>query len=106
MASQQRLTAVISAASSGDNTVVAAVASHKIRVLSYVLVAAGSVTARWESGAGGTAKTGVMTLAAGVPLVVPLEREGHFETAVAALLNLELSGAVQVSGHLTYCLVQ
>ena len=105
MASQERTALVVSGATSGNNTLLAAVSGSKIRVLSYVLVAAGSVTARFESAAGGTALTGVMSLIAGVPLVVNLEREGHFETAVSALLNMELSGAVQVSGHLTYCLV-
>lgn len=106
MASQERKRLVISAASSGDNTLLSAVTGHKIRVLSYTLVAAGAVTVAFESAAGGTALTGDMSLIAGVPLVVPFEREGHFETVVSELLNLELGGAVQVSGHLTYCLVQ
>jgi len=105
MASQQRTPLSVSAASSGDNTLLAAQTGYKIRVLSYTLVAAGTVTAAFESGAGGTALTGDMTLVAGVPLVVPLAREGHFETAAATLLNLELGGAVQVSGHIVYCLV-
>lgn len=106
MASQERKKLVISAASSGDNTLLAAVTGHKIRVHSYTLVAAGAVTAAFESAAGGTALTGDMSLITGVPLVVPFEREGHFETVVSELLNLELGGAVQVSGHLTYSLVQ
>lgn len=105
MASQERKKLVISAASSGDNTLLAAVAGHKIRVLSYKLVAAGAVTTRFESAAGGTALTGVMSQITGVPNDAQFEKEGHFETAVGELLNLELGGAVQVSGHLTYCLV-
>lgn len=106
MASQARTALSVSAASSGDNTLLAAVTGHKIRVLSYTLVAAGTVTVAFESAASGTALTGDMTLIAGVPLVVPFQREGHFETAVSALLNLELGGNVQVSGHITYALVQ
>lgn len=106
MASQERKKLVISAASSGDNTLLAAVTGHKIRVHSYVLVAAGAVTAAFESAASGTALTGDMSLITGTPLVVPFEREGHFETVAGELLNLELGGAVQVSGHLTYSLVQ
>ena len=78
--------ASISAATSGNNT----------------LVAAGAVTAQFQSGAGGAARTGVMSLITGVPLVVPYSPNGHFDTADAALLNLSLGGAVQVSGHLTY----
>ena len=106
MASQERKHLVVSAASSGDNTLLAAVAGYKIRVLSYKLVAAGAVTTRFESAAGGTALTGVMSQITGVPNDAPFEREGHFETLAGELLNLELGGAVQVSGHLDYCLVQ
>jgi hypothetical protein len=94
--------AVISGASSGDNTVVAAVTGKKIRVLSFFLVAAGAVTVRFESGASGTALTGVMSLAANGGLSCPLNELGYFETAAGVLLNLELGGVVQVSGHLTY----
>lgn len=106
MASQQLVNLVVSAASSGDNTLLAAVTGHKIRVHSYTLVAAGAVTAAFESAASGTARTGDMSLITGTPLVVPFQREGHFETVAGELLNLELGGAVQVSGHLTYSLVQ
>ena len=105
MASQERTALVVSGATSGNNTLLAASSGNKIRVLSYTLVAAGEVAVRFESAAGGTALTGVMTLIKGVPLVVNLEREGHFETVAGELLNMELGGAVQVSGHLTYCLV-
>lgn len=94
--------AVISAASSGDNTLVAAVASKKIRVLSYSLVANGTVTVRFESGAGGTALSGQMDFVANTGISVPFSPVGHFETAANTLLNLELSGAVEVAGHLTY----
>jgi hypothetical protein len=105
MASQKRTSLVISAAGSGDNTLLAAVTGYKIRVHSYKLVAAGAVTTRFESGAGGTALTGVMSQITGVPNDAQFEKEGHFETAVSALLNLELGGAVQCSGHLTYSLI-
>lgn len=94
--------AVIDAASSGDNTLVAAVASNKIRVLSLFLVSAGTVTARFESGAGGTALTGQMNLVANSGFVLPFNPTGWFETAVNTLLNLELSGAISVDGSLVY----
>lgn len=96
--------AAVSAASSGDNTLVAAVTGKRIKVLALVLVAAGAVTARLESAAGGTALTGVMSLITGTPLVLPLTFPGYHwvETAEGALLNLELGGAVQVSGDLLY----
>ncbi len=105
MASQQLIYLSVSAASSGDNTLKAASTGYKIRVHSYTLVAAGTVTVAFESAASGTALTGDMTLIAGVPLVVPFQREGHFETIVSELLNLELGGGTQVSGHLVYSLV-
>lgn len=94
--------AVIDVASSGDNTLVAAVSSKKIRVLSLFLVAAGAVNARFESGAGGTALTGQMNLTTNSGFVLPFNPVGWFETAATTLLNLELSGAVSVDGALTY----
>lgn len=94
--------AVIDAAGSGDNTIVAAVSSKKIRVLSLFLIASGAVTARFESGASGTALTGQMNVAANGGFVLPFNPAGWFETAVTTLLNLELSGAVSVDGSLSY----
>ena len=95
--------AAIDAASSGDNTLVAAVTGKKIRVLSVFYVVANTVTTRFESGAGGTALTGQMVHAsAGDTLVLPFSPCGWFETAAGSLLNLELSGAVSVDGCLAY----
>lgn len=94
--------AVIDHAVSGDNTIVAAVASKKIRVLSLFLVAAAAVTVRFESGASGTALTGQMNVAANGGFVLPFNPVGWFETAASSLLNLELSGAVSVDGSLCY----
>jgi len=94
--------AAIAASSSGDNTLIAAVVGKKIRVLSYTLVAAGAVTCRFEDGAGGTAKSGVMSFAANGGVSVPFSPVGHFETTANTLLNLELSGAVSVAGHICY----
>jgi hypothetical protein len=95
--------AVIDVAGSGDNTVVAAVASKKIRVLSVFLVSAGTVTTRFESGAGVTALTGQMNLVANTGFVLPFNPVGWFETAATnTLLNLELSAAVSVDGALVY----
>lgn len=107
------LTAQISVASSGDNTVVAAgAAGTTIQVHGYVLVAAGAVTARWAAGTGtGTPLSGAMSLITGVPLVVPYcdlgaGRVTHWITVPAAtLLNLSLGGAVQVSGHIIYSIL-
>jgi hypothetical protein len=94
--------AAISAASAGDNTLKTAVVGKKIRVTSGLLIAAAAVDVRFESGAGGTALSGVMSLAANAGFVLPYNPVGWFETAANTLLNLELGAAVQVSGHFTY----
>lgn len=92
----------VAAASSGDNTLKAAVTGKKLRVVAFTLVAASAVTARLESGAGGTALTGQMQLGANAPLVLPYNPAGWCETAAGALLNLELGSAVNVDGVLDY----
>jgi hypothetical protein len=94
--------AVIDVASSGDNTLVVAVADKKIRVHSLFLVSAGTVNVRFESGAGGTALTGQMNLIANTGFVLPFNPLGWFETGVNTLLNAELSAAVSIDGSLQY----
>jgi hypothetical protein len=94
--------AIIDAAGSGDNTVVAAVTGKKIRVISLWLISAGTVTTRWESAASGTALSGQATLAVNTGYVLPVNEHGWFETVAGQLLNLELSGAVSVDGGLSY----
>ena len=99
------LYAKIDAASSGDNTLVAATSGRKIKVTALFLVAAGAVTVRFESAAGGTALTGQMNFPANGGIVLPENSRGWFETNAGELLNLELGGAVSVDGALTYELV-
>jgi len=99
--------AIIDAATAGDNTLVAAVTARKIRVLSLFVVASGGAnTLRFESGAGGAALSGQMSLAANGVLALPHNPAGWFETLAAALLNLELSAATSVDGALTYTEVE
>lgn len=93
---------VIAASGSGSNTLVAAVTGKKIRVLAAVLVAAGAVTAKFQSGAAGTDLTGAMSLAVNGSLVLPFNPSGWFETAASTLLSLLLGGAVSVAGVITY----
>lgn len=100
------LYASISGASSGNNTLIAAASGLKIRVISLAIVAASAVTVRFQSGASGTALSGIQSLITGTPYVLPYNPAGHFETAVNTLLNMSLGGAVQVSGHMTYVLVE
>jgi len=93
--------AVVSTVST-DTTLVAAVAGKKIRVVSILLVCDSSVGVRFESDTAGTALTGVMTFAANGGLALPFNSNGWIETVAGELLNMELSGAVQVSGSITY----
>ena len=96
----------INTATSGDNTLVAAAGSgNKIRVLQVFLMSDGTVDTRFESGAGGTALTGQVPLIANIGYVLPFSPIGWFETAANTLLNLELSGAVNVHGVLAYVVV-
>lgn len=95
--------AAVDAATSGDNTVVAAVAGKKIRVIAGSLTMTGTaVTIRFESGAGGTALTGQMTPAQGQTISLPYCPVGHFETAAGSLLNMELGGAQSVDGWIVF----
>lgn len=86
--------------------VVAAITGKRIRLVSYVLVASGAGTVRWRSAT--TNLSGAMTVATGTPIVAPFAPEGmagqkgHLETATSEALNLEISGSIQVSGHLVY----
>lgn len=104
------LTGVINASSSGDNTLLAAVANARIRVHTYVIVAAGAVSVTFKSGAS-TSLTGAMPLAAngGVssPSAIPTPVEQLaclFFTAKNEALVLNLGGAVAVTGHFSYTL--
>ena len=92
----------IDVATSGNNTLISAVSGKKIRVLSLLMVAAGTVNTRFESGANGTALSGQMNLVANTGFCLPFNPVGWFETASAVLLNLELSAAISVDGILTY----
>jgi hypothetical protein len=94
--------AVISASSSGNNTLVAAVASKKIRVLACVVQCNAAVNVKFQSGAGGTDLTGLFYNAANTGFSMSYNPAGWFETTSNTLLNLNLSGAVAVGGCLTY----
>lgn len=94
--------ATIAASSSGNNTLIAAVTSKKIRVLAAAFMANGSVNAKFQSGAGGTDLTGLFYMVANTGGVLPYNPVGWFETGSNTLLNLNLSGAVAVGGCITY----
>lgn len=93
--------AAIDVATTGDNTIVAAVPAKKILVVSYDLVVASDVTLRWKSGAA-TNKSGPKPFAARGGQVKQFAPLGHVETALGEALVLNLSAAVAVGGELTY----
>lgn len=103
------LYAPIAAASSGANAIVAAVAGRRIRVVGFLLSFSGTVNAKWQSAS--TDLSGLYygvanTVVEGAPFPEQIGgQSGHFETAQGAALNLNLSGAVAVGGHLAYILV-
>lgn len=103
---QTLLFASIDVAANGDNTLVEANSTFKIKVLSYLIVADAAVLARWKSGAG-TNLSGAMSLIAnsGVSSPVGSPAQGWLmETAINQGLVMNLSGAIGLRGHLTYFL--
>jgi hypothetical protein len=94
--------AVIAASVAGDIELVALVAGKKIRVLNYTIIAAGDVVVRFESGPGGTALTGLLTLTASSGAAPNGGDHGLFETASGAALSLELASSIVIGGHLSY----
>jgi len=94
--------ATITASSSGATTVVAAVTSKKIRVISYVVVANAAVNIKFQSHVTPTDKTGLLYLAANGGVSGAYAPTGHFETISGEALDINLSGAIAVGGHLTY----
>lgn len=99
---QYPLYAVVSTAASGATTLVSAPTnSSSICVVEYVLIASAAVTVKFQSGA--TDLTGAMALAAnGGLVVVGRTDQPLLMCAPNAALNINLGGAVQVSGHIAY----
>jgi len=98
--------AAIAAATSGDNTLVAAVTSKKIRVLSICLVAGAAGNIYFTSNAAGTVifggSTNKINLAINGGFVLPYSPVGWFETSSGHLLNMNASSTGPFSGGLTY----
>jgi hypothetical protein len=94
--------AKIAASSSGNNTLVAAVSSKKIRVLAYNFISNGTVNAKFQDGASGTDLTGLKYCVANMGICAPFNPVGWFETSATTLLNVNLSGAVAIGGELVY----
>lgn len=93
--------AKIDASTSGQTQIVASVTAKKIVVIGYVIVAGGTVNVKFQDH--NTDITGAIPLIANTG-VATMGGMPHFATTVGQELNINLSGNVQVSGHLTYLL--
>lgn len=93
--------AKISCSTGGDNTIVAAVAGKRIRVVAYLFGVHNTQQVTWKSGAI-TELSGQMAFAQYGGVSAPLNKVGHFQTASGEALVMNLGQGVQVSGHLTY----
>ncbi len=99
--SMEVLNAPVSVSSIGDNQIVAAVPGKRILVLGYMLDASGGAnTVKFRSAT--TDLTGAMDLVADTPLPVPWSPHGWMITAVGVALNLNLTAATLVAGHVLY----
>lgn len=94
--------AAISFTTTGDNTIVAAVAAKEITVVGLLLVSTAPTNITVKDGA--NLLSGAMPLAAGIPLVLPVDPtvDWYQTTAAANALILNQSGAVQISGTVWY----
>lgn len=95
--------AVISASSSGTNTLVSGTAGKRIVVLAYTLIANGTVNVKFQSDS--TDLSGLLYLIANVGASPAQGIYGQLATLKGGDLNLNLSGNVAVGGHLTYLLI-
>lgn len=93
--------ASVDVAASGNTQIVAAVTGKNIRVLNYVLVASGGAnTVTWRSATAGPV-TGGMGLAANGGVSAE-SQFGLFQTTAGEALQINLSAATSVDGHITY----
>lgn len=87
----------------GDNTVIAAVAGNALVVWKIALTTHAAVTITFASGAGTASPLGIYEFTTAGSLVLD-GPEGFdlFRTAIGALFNMNLSGAVAVNGTVWY----
>lgn len=92
----------INAASSGDNTLIAAVTGQTIRVHKLFLIASGAVNIKFKDGAGGTDFHPAIPLYAGGGMTLDFDGDPWFLTTAGNAFVLNLSAAVQISGRIYY----
>jgi hypothetical protein len=93
----------IVASSSGVTNILALVSSKQLRVLALKITANGAVNVKWQSHVTPTDLTGLSYFAAaGDGEVLSFNPVGWFQTVAGEALDINLSAAVAVGGHLTY----
>ncbi len=94
---------IIDTASSGDNTLVAAVAGQTIRMYKIILYANVNNNVTLKDGSS-TKLMGVINLLANTGFVIDPDTQGHcpFTLTTGNALVLNLSAAAQVSGRVWY----
>lgn len=97
--------APIVASAGGATTIVNAAATKQIRVLDYVLIANGTVNVKFQSHVAPTDLTGLLPLVANTGASSGFSPVGLFQTIAGEALDINLSGAVAVGGHLVYVAV-
>ena len=100
-ASPRFTTLALSLSAIGDTTVVAAQSGSPIRVRKLFLSAAGALALTIKDG-GGAMLGGVLNLALGVPLVLPLDGEPWFSTPASSALVFNLSLGLATGGVMTW----
>jgi hypothetical protein len=92
----------INVASSGDNSIVGATASQTTRLFGFFLMNTGAVavSVKWRDGT--TDLHPALTLNPGGSWVMNRDGQPWFTTTANTALNLNLSGATQVSGRAYY----
>ena len=96
----------IAASSQNANEIVAAVTGSRIAVYAFHISFSGNVNAKWQSGS--TDKTGLYYGAAAAQVAAPgvSNRQGGaaplFVCASGEALNIHLSAATAVGGHVVY----
>lgn len=92
--------AAINASSTGDNTIVAAVATKCTLVFKIFFVSSAATTVTFKDGS--TALTGAITLTAGGSFVLDLDSEPWFIATAGNAFIISQSGTAQLSGRAYY----
>ena len=94
--------AAVTASASGATTVIAAVASKKLRILGGFLVCTSAVTVKFQSHTTTATATGTMPFGVNGGIAIPFSPVGWFETVAGEALDISLGGAVAVGGEIVY----